>query len=208
MDILIILGGGCNLDCSLPLWCIQRCDYALKIYRDNPSKYYFIVSSAGTYHHPNPIDSNGYIIFESTLLSNYLIDNGVPPNKIIKESTSYDTIGNMFYIRTTITDIRKWYNLIFVTSDFHMERSKEIAQFIFNLETNKYILKFIQIETLIDYKLKSKRCKKEHNSLINFKKNVLNIKTLIEFHKWLYSNHDCYNSIDKKKTIIYEELLY
>ena len=113
MKTIIILGGGSNKS-GLPIWVKERCNLAIKLFNKN---YNIIVSSAGTYHHPNYLDKNGFPILESDLMANYLVKNGIPKNKIYKESTSYDTIGNIFYIKTTITDIRKWYDLIIITSE-------------------------------------------------------------------------------------------
>jgi hypothetical protein len=47
------------------------------------------------------------------------------------ETTSYDTIGNAVYNRTTHTDIIDWRRLLIVTNEFHMERTRTIFDWIF-----------------------------------------------------------------------------
>ena len=37
MKVIIILGGGHNVDGTLPEWVIDRCKIAIKIYNSNPN---------------------------------------------------------------------------------------------------------------------------------------------------------------------------
>jgi len=212
---LVLLGGGVNLTGKLPLWTEQRCDLAIKYYHEhkNEEAIYFIATSAGTYHYPTPRDGNNFTIYECDLIVEYLVKNGIKQDLIFREWTSYDTIGNAYYLRTLFTDIQEWYNLTIFTSDFHFKRSKTIFDFVFSLNDNekKYNINYIisNDSTIDKYKLK-KRIIKENESNNNFIKYMkkFNIKTLKDFHNWLYNEHTCYKSIVKRNLVITEDMLY
>jgi hypothetical protein len=199
MKTIIILGGGLTTDYSLPLWVKDRCDKAIKIFNNDPDNFNIVTASGGSYHYKPKISGN-FIEFESCIIAKYLIDNGIRSDKICRESSSYDTIGNMFFIKTTITDPLDLKKLIIVTSDFHMDRSKILADFIFNLD-NKYNLEYIETVTDIDNDIFNKRIEKETSSLKKFINDMKEINNLKDFTKWLYTQHNCYKPLiicDKK----------
>ena len=72
---------------------------------------------------PQRLTANGLPIWESTasaayLQSKYNLDN------IYVEKTSYDTIGNAYFARTSHTDIVGWKRLLIVTNEvqFRIDR--------------------------------------------------------------------------------------
>ena len=207
MKVIIILGGGQNVDGTLPEWVIDRCKIAIKIYNSNPNSYKMITTSAASYHNPILLD-NGFPVYEATSMANYLISNGVSENSIYKEWTSFDTIGNIYFSKTTITDIRNWYDLIIITSDFHMKRSKMIADYLFPLNNLTYNITYLSVNHEIDIDF-SKRIEREDKSIITFKNSIKNLDTLDKFHEWLYTQHDCYKSVVKNiNKINTEGMLY
>ena len=70
-----------------------------------------------------------------------------PADRVFVETTSYDTISNAFFTRTTMTDIhatnvdnardgemkteKSWRNILVVTNEFHIHRTKAIFDWIF-----------------------------------------------------------------------------
>jgi hypothetical protein len=88
--------------------------------------------SAGTAHLPQLLSKDGLPIWESTSCAAYLKARFEISNVHV-ETTSYDTIGNAFYTRTTHTDINGWRRLLIVTNEFHMERTRAIFDWIFGL---------------------------------------------------------------------------
>ena len=79
-------------------------------------------------------------------LVKYLLDNGIPKNIIMREWFSYDTIfPNGYFSYINFTKIRNWKNILVITSDFHLERSKLIFEWIYSLDNTKYNLNFIGV---------------------------------------------------------------
>jgi uncharacterized SAM-binding protein YcdF (DUF218 family) len=88
--------------------------------------------SAGTAHMPQLLGQDGLPIWESTSCAGYLAEHHpLSSSSVYVETTSYDTIGNAYYARTSHTDITGWRNLLIVTNEFHMTRTKAIFDWIF-----------------------------------------------------------------------------
>lgn len=79
-------------------------------------------------------------ISEAEAMKRYLIQNGIDRKNIIKEESSIDTIGNIFFLKQNILKPNRWNNLLIITSDFHMERVKIISKKILG---RKYKIKFM-----------------------------------------------------------------
>lgn len=190
----IILGGGITKDNKLPEWCIDRCNYVIKKYNEN-NDINIICTSGGSYHNPNPLDTNGFTIHECDTLCEYLINNGISSDNIFKEWTSYDTIGNAYFSKLLLIDQFKWYDIVIVTSDFHFERSKSIFEFMF--KDDKYRLSYVNCNYSGSHPHLEDRIKKEAKSLEDFKKTCLNYKD--NFNEFIYKKHQCYTSLIKKR---------
>ncbi len=91
--------------------------------------------SAGTAHMPQLLSADGLPVWESTACAAYLAEHDptIDPRNIYVETTSYDTIGNAFYARTTHTDWNGWRTLLIITNEFHMDRTRTIFDWIFSL---------------------------------------------------------------------------
>jgi uncharacterized SAM-binding protein YcdF (DUF218 family) len=87
--------------------------------------------SAGTAHLPQLLSKDGLPIWESTACASYLTGKGIPSDLLYVETTSYDTIGNAFYTRTSHTDVTGWRRLLVITNEFHMDRTMAIFDWIF-----------------------------------------------------------------------------
>jgi hypothetical protein len=103
--------------------------------------------SAGTAHLPQLLSADGLPIWESTACAAYLAKRYGPDSssssgtndahmmihnlKVHVETTSYDPITNHVDLHHDPT----WRNLLIVTNEFHMERSKAIFDWIFSLQS-------------------------------------------------------------------------
>jgi len=206
LDLIIVLAGGLNEEGNLHEWVIRRLDRAIELHKlhDCP----ILCSGGGTYHKPPFINEKGFVVHESTECVNYMCQQGINKNNIYREWSSYDTIANAFFSLTTHVLFYDYKTIGIITSEFHISRSQEIFNWIFgfkNCEQQKYQLIFFPVTDLgLDENMLSHRREREAKS----KENVLilkeKIKTLKDFTKWLYSEHNAYNNNFLKENITEE----
>ena len=148
LDAVLVLGGGApNQVDNPPLYTQARCDFAAAVVHrqeqllnslgkrtvrgKQQSSLPILTLSAGTAHLPQLLSKDGLPVWESTSSAAYLESRHNLTHNIFVETTSYDTIGNAFYARTTHTEWNGWKNLLIITSEFHMERTRAIFDWIF-----------------------------------------------------------------------------
>ena len=95
-----LLGAGdfaaqhCNQSASRYQYCTHRPYLGLAAGRDIP----ILCSGGGTPHVPAVLGPTGHVIHESTAYAHYLAtERNVPASCILKETSSYDTIGNAYF---------------------------------------------------------------------------------------------------------------
>lgn len=128
-DAILILGGGvpASVD-EPPVYVQRRCDDAVTVLqrRRNELKQLrdelpILCLSAGTAHMPQLLSSNdGLPVWESTSSAAYIqskYSDIVDIDSVFVETTSYDTIGNAFYSRTSHTEIIGWRRLLIITNE-------------------------------------------------------------------------------------------
>jgi uncharacterized SAM-binding protein YcdF (DUF218 family) len=117
-----------------------------QILRDSKQNLPILCLSAGTAHLPQLLSADGLPIWESTACAAYILSqnnkdndasttNMIPPESIYVETSSYDTIGNAYFARTSHTEFNGWRNLLIVTNEFHMARTMKIFDWIFDAES-------------------------------------------------------------------------
>ena len=65
--------------------------------------------------------------------ADFLLQHNVPAQQLLRETSSYDTIGNGYFAAAIHAIPRQWKHVMVVTSDFHMPRSKAIFETVFSL---------------------------------------------------------------------------
>lgn len=134
LDAILVLGGGVPSTVSSPPEYVKtRCDAAAKVAlsalpqsksggnEESPitSIPAILCLSAGTAHLPQLLSSDGLPVWESTASAAYILDKypSIPASKVFAETTSYDTISNAFFSRTSFTDIVGWRKLLIITNE-------------------------------------------------------------------------------------------
>lgn len=92
---VVILGGGVTKEGLVPKHTQLRLDLAYEQFKQLGKRALFFPLSGGTPHKPNPVDAQGFPIWECSAAAKRLIAMGVPAEQIYEESTSLDTIGNV-----------------------------------------------------------------------------------------------------------------
>ncbi|KAL3780750.1 hypothetical protein ACHAW5_006420 [Stephanodiscus triporus] len=163
IDVVLLLGGGVPLSPNEPPEYVKRrCDVVARIIdarmRDEEGRegggdhdaallppISAICLSAGTAHLPQFLSDDGLPLWESTASAAYLMSHPefpVPADRVFVETSSYDTISNAFFARTSFTDVvnsdgetgeknRSWRRILVVTNEFHVGRTRAIFDWVF-----------------------------------------------------------------------------
>ena len=195
---ILIPGGGLTPDGALPEWVRLRFDRALTFYHDE----WLMPLSAGTTHKPPPLDQNGFPMLESVIGAAYLIEKGIPPERILLEASSYDTIGNAYFSRMLHCEPRGLRRLHIITSTFHMPRTEAIFRWVYGLDVpgTPYTLTFeatpdagIAPETL------EARNRQEQEGVLRVANQAKVYNTLAKLHQFLFTEHGAYRAIGEKE---------
>ncbi len=188
-DAILVPGGGI-LDINTPQpWVQKRLDRALEISQGAT----IITLSAGTTHKAPLLDEKGFPQYESRVSADYLIKKGYDPKKLLVEHHSYDTIGNAFFARMIHTEPLQLQNLAVVTSLFHMDRVKQIFDWIFALTPccATYSLDYFSTENSgIPEENLASRVEGEQRRIRSLEMVQNDIITLQDFHRWFFQEHE------------------
>lgn len=195
-DVILVLAGGLNEFAQNHQWVINRLDLALALYKQKKRK--IICVGGGTYHKPPCLNSLNFVIHESTACAKYLLEAGVDPSDLMREWSSYDTIANAFFTLTNYIIPMEINQVLVITSDFHMPRTMAIFNWIYNLDSKNpkchvdYLPATSSSIEGVDLIIKARK-EREKQSLANLQSTINKIKTLKEFHTWLFNEHKAYN---------------
>lgn len=190
-DAVLVPGGGVRSGGTIPEWVERRFDRAIEIAGDAP----IVCLSAGTVYRVPPVDENGLPIYEAVAGANYVLNRGVPAQRILIETSSWDTIGNAFFSLVIHVLPRKFRNLAVITSEFHMTRTRAVFEWIYGFDD------LLQVHRLhfeatpddgMDPEALEARVAKERHSLEAFREVARNIRDLQGLHQWLFTEHDAY----------------
>ena len=199
---IFVLAGGQLKDGSVNSWVKERLDLVLKIKQNNKNAVIYC-TGGGTYHKKPIHNIYGHVIHESRSCSNYLIKNGTSYKDIKREWGSYDTIANGFFSFTNFILPLKIDECVLITSEFHMERAKEIFSYFKNIFEHDINITYLSSENNMDQELLIVRRKREKESAESFKDNIVKKYTSIqEFINWFYIEHSAYNCKNVENPII------
>lgn len=192
-DAILVPGGGVREGGELPAWVRRRLDLAAELFDGR----YIITLSAGTVHRPPPLDPRGFPIFESVAGAQYLLRAGVPLDRILTETCSYDTIGNAYFARILHTDPLGLRRLLVITSDYHLPRTELAFTWVYRLTPliSPCELHFRGVaDQDMDPSILKARREREQKSLESLNGLARRLTTIQDFHRWLFTEHTAYNS--------------
>ena len=191
IDAVLVLGGGPPVSPRRTMAFVEkRIDAAKALYDAQPTVK-ILTLSAGSAHARQLLTTDGLPIWESTAAAASLLDRGVPGIALFAETTSYDTIGNAFFARTNHIDIQNWRSLVVITTDWHIQRSRAIFEWILP----GYDLYFLATDsTGLSPDAVQARVQKEEASLATVRQLQTQYPTLRDVYTFLTTNHDLYTA--------------
>lgn len=205
LDAVLVLGGGLRDDGSLPHWVLRRLDAAAGLRRTAAGLPPIVLLGAGTPHKPPPTDTiTGRPLTEGTAGARYLVaTHGVPPGAVLKETQSYDTVGNALFGLTTHVAPRAWRSLAVVTSVFHMGRTRAIFDTTFGLGgealspaacSSFFSMHYVAVSDvgIADDDALAARAAREAASTAAWREATDALPSLAALHAWVFDTHLCY----------------
>ena len=208
-DSIIVLAGGITNDGLVHPWVERRLYAGYLFYINKKAK--LICLGGGSYHIPAICNSDGFVIHESTACAEYLINLGIDSKDVYKEWSSYDTIANGYFGFTNHIIPMGLKKILIITSEFHMDRTKEIFNWMNDLYNNIVDIQYYSVtDEALDIEIITNRRSREVQSLLSLKIHVIpKIKTIQEFHKWFYGEHKAYcsNTHSTRETLVDEKTI-
>jgi len=162
---IVVLGGGISQNCLIPPRVKKRLKIAANLLRKKKGDKILV---CGKYSFLYPKEKLPKTT-EAEAMRDYLIELGVPKERIFLEKKSKDTIGNAYYAKILYFLPKKEKKAIIITSEFHLERVKFIFQRIFG---KNYQLKFIGAPSSLP-KSQRKKVKERQKILLEKTKKIL-----------------------------------
>lgn len=139
-DALIILGAGVRGD-TPTLTLAYRLDKGVEYHKKNPEAVIIVSGGQGLQE----------TVTEASAMEKYLIEKGVPKEKIIKEERATSTSENFRFSKEILDEIfGQDYRCAFISNDFHMYRAQQLAR-IAGLDAARYHAKIEWYTTALNY---------------------------------------------------------
>jgi hypothetical protein len=180
----------------------RRLDLAAALRAAAPRPPPLVLLGAGTPHKPPPpCEITKRPLTEATAGARHLIKQGVPAAAILKETQSFDTVGNALFGLTTHAAPRGWGSLAVVTSAFHMARARALFGAVFGLASpafrpglSPYALAYYAAsdDGVASAEALAARREREEASIATFEAATASLDSLAAFHAWVHATHLCY----------------
>ena len=191
-NIFVVMSCGINNDGSISDELKERCDCALSRVTENDV---CITSSSFTLN-KKPVISNK-IISEASIAHNYLKQK-ISCKNLYCEQQSHDTIGSIFFLFQNYFPLFKAQKIIFITSWFHADRVKIIANHLNIIFKRNYKIELVRTKKL---KISSARIKHEKKQIDYYKDYYFKLKNKKHYFLYLLQNHDNYNHLFSSKKL-------
>ncbi|MFC5648414.1 YdcF family protein [Paenibacillus solisilvae] len=118
-DAAIVLGASLWSDEPSP-GLRERLEYAFNLYKHGNVQHLILTGG---------LDHNGSTLTEAEGMRNYLVEKGIPKERLVLENDARSTYENLLFSKP-IAKKNGWDKLIIVTNDYHSPRSAEIADYL------------------------------------------------------------------------------
>ncbi|GLC46941.1 hypothetical protein PLESTB_001544900 [Pleodorina starrii] len=202
LDAIVVLAGGQTGPDSIPVWVERRLDTALSLQRLQRQPCPILSLGGGTPHKGPYLDTAGFVVHESTACARYLLQRGAAADHLLKEVSSYDTVGNAYFSLTIHAVPAGWRRLAVVTSDFHMPRTAALFASMYGLagrelygDPRRFELMFVAAtdEGIFEHEVLNIRKSKEDASRAAWLHTAEGLTSLRDLHTWLHGTHLCYS---------------
>lgn len=100
-----------------------RIDTAVSAFKNKDAR--FIVTTGWAYRDDSPI------VVAEAMRKHVVEQFGIPYEAVIADMEARDTVGDAVFTKRNLAIPRGWFKLLVVTSQYHVERTKEIFSFIY-----------------------------------------------------------------------------
>jgi uncharacterized SAM-binding protein YcdF (DUF218 family) len=114
-DVAIVLGAAVWGEQPSP-GLRERLDQALRLYRQGYAPYLIVTGGLG----------EGKTIDEATVMKRYLLEHGVPAERVLLENKARDTYENLLYSKA-LMDEHSLHTALIVSHGYHLARAAEMA---------------------------------------------------------------------------------
>ena len=201
----IVIPAGGQSEGGPPPHVLARLERAVAIFKMSAEPKPFVITTAwGTPHKPCPHDVAGFERHEAADNAQYLLQRGVPAERLLEESVSLETVGNAYFTRLLHTDVRALRRLAIVNNHFHMERTRHVFGHVFAVPPREgeppatYELDFVEVEDRLPEDVLKARLQKEAVAVPKFAPGgpwQEATRTLRELHDWVHQENSAYASI-------------
>jgi len=116
-DVVIVLGAAVHGD-QVSIHLARRLDAAIEYHRQNPDAMIIVCGGQGP----------GDIMTEALAMERYLIERGVPQDRIIQEDMSTSTYENLYFAKGILDEyFPDGFQAVLITNDFHIFRAVSMA---------------------------------------------------------------------------------
>ena len=116
-DALVVLGRGVDADGSLPRLARQRVERAAQLFAWDTAPRIIFSGRCSLMAELIPA------VTEARAMADYALILGLPPDVLLVEEESRDTVGNAYFVLKRFLEPNDWTSIRVVTSDFHIQRT-------------------------------------------------------------------------------------
>lgn len=160
-DAIIVLARGIDQNGVLQKDTVPRVEKAAKLYAKKVAPL-IVMSGSWSFHLATPPART-----EATAMKEHAEHLGVPAEAVLEETSSQDTIGNAYFVKKLFCEKNNWKDLVVVTSEDHLERTRYVFDKIFGAE---YILTYEVGDNVLSKQEYQAQLEHEKHSLVIIKK--------------------------------------